>query len=105
MGNSLECLLNKGVQQRPLKVTLFEEDDLKILRLFLTKIKLNIEELGIRGKFIFMMTKEDFELINPSNVVISTTKEMRFDISILPPNLKSLTLSFSEDTPFLLNSG
>jgi hypothetical protein len=99
--NRFELLLNKGVQQRPLKVTLFEEDDLKILRLFLTKIKLNIEELCIEG--IYMMTKEDFELIKPSNVVIST--EMSFDISILPSNLESLTLSFSKDTPSLLNSG
>jgi hypothetical protein len=77
-----------------------DEDDLKILRLFLTKIKLEIEKIRINGDF--MMTKEDFELIKPSNVVIST--KMSFDISILPSNLKSLTLSFSEDTPSLLNS-
>ncbi len=56
-------LFNKRIQQRKLKVSLSNEEDLKILRLFLRKIKLDIEEICIEGKF--MMTKEDFELIKP----------------------------------------
>ncbi len=63
MGNSFEMLFNKRIQQRNIKVTLEEEEDLKILRLFLTKIKLNIEEICIKRNF--KMTKEDFELIKP----------------------------------------
>ncbi len=61
--DSFEMLFNKCIQQRTLEVILFKEEDLKILRLFLTKIKLNIEEIFIGGNF--MMTKEDFELIKP----------------------------------------
>ncbi len=61
--NKLEVLFNKRYQQRTLEVELRKEEDLKILRLFLTKIKLDIEEIRIEGKF--MMTKEDFELIKP----------------------------------------
>ena len=56
-------LFNKRIQQRYLKVSLRKEEDLKILRLFLKKIKLNIEQICIGGDF--MMTKEDFELIKP----------------------------------------
>ena len=54
-------LFNKRIQQKYLKVPLRNREDLKILRLFLTKIKLNIEEIDIDGDYIF--TKEDFELI------------------------------------------
>ncbi len=61
--NIFEMLFNERIQQRYLKVSLFNEEDLKILRLFLTKIELNIEQLNICGEF--MMTKEDFELIKP----------------------------------------
>jgi hypothetical protein len=61
--NRLEMLFNKRIQQRTLKVSLWNEEDLKILRLFLTKIKLDIEEIFIDGEI--MMTKEDFELIKP----------------------------------------
>jgi hypothetical protein len=67
-----EMLFNKRIQQRNIAVSLEVEEDLKILRLFLTKIKLNIEEIFIRDPFKqnsidgkFMMTKEDFELIKP----------------------------------------
>jgi hypothetical protein len=63
VGNRLEMLFNKRIQQRTLRVSLYDEKDLKILRLFLTKIKLDVEEICIRGKF--MVTKEDFELIKP----------------------------------------
>ncbi len=63
VGNGLEMLFNKRIQQRILKVILWNENDLKILRLFVKKIELNIVEIYIRGKF--MMTKEDFELIKP----------------------------------------
>ena len=91
-------LFNKRIQQKYLNVELWNEEDLKILRLFMTKIKLKIE--NIRGNYIF--TKEDFELIKPLNVDIYVNE--CFDISILPSNLESLTLSFSEYSPTLLDS-
>jgi hypothetical protein len=54
-------LFNKRIQQRTLKVSLLNEEDLKILRLFLKKIKLNIEGIFIGGEFnIDMAKKEDF---------------------------------------------
>ncbi len=55
VGKKFEMLLNKHIQQRTLKVKLCDEEDLKILRLFLTKIKLDIEEISIYGDF--KMTK------------------------------------------------
>ncbi len=57
-------LFNKSIQQRNLKVELKNETHLEIFRLFLKKLKLNIVEIEIDGKFM-MMTKEDFELIKP----------------------------------------
>jgi hypothetical protein len=61
--NRFECLHNKRIQKRYLGVSLYKNEDLKILSLFLTKIKLNIEEIYIGGDII--MKKEDFELIRP----------------------------------------
>ncbi len=56
-------LFNKRIQKRCLKVELWHEGRLEILRLFLKKIKLNIVEIYIRANF--KMTKEDFDLIKP----------------------------------------
>ena len=56
-------LFNKRIQKKYLSVSLNNKEDLKILRLFLKKLKLNIEQIFINGDF--MMTKEDFELIKP----------------------------------------
>ncbi len=56
-------LFHKRMQQRTLKIELWNEEDLKILRLFLSKIKLDIDEICIHRDF--KMTKEDFELIKP----------------------------------------
>jgi hypothetical protein len=61
--SSLGMLFNKRIQRRTLKVRLREEDDLEVLTLFLKKIKLYIDEIKIYG--VFLMTKEDFELIKP----------------------------------------
>ncbi len=59
-------LFNKSIQQKHLKLRLHNEEELKILRLFLKKIKLTIEEITIRRFFTEdMMKKEDFELIQP----------------------------------------
>ncbi len=63
MGDRFEMLFNKRIQQRCLKVKLWDKENLKILRLFLKKIKLNIVEIYINADF--KMTKEDFELIKP----------------------------------------
>jgi hypothetical protein len=40
--NKFEILFNKRIQQRNIKVSLWDEDDLKILRLFVKKIELKI---------------------------------------------------------------
>jgi hypothetical protein len=66
VGNRFEMLFNKSIQQKYLKVELNDEGDLKILKQFLKKIKLNIEEISIKASSHFkMMTKEDFKLIKP----------------------------------------
>ncbi len=63
--NRFEMLFNKRIQQRTLKVSLWNEEDLKILRLFLRKIKLDIDKIIIAHNISDLMTKEDFELIKP----------------------------------------
>ncbi len=42
VGYRFEMLFNKRIQQKNITVVLYGEDDLKILRLFLKKIKLKI---------------------------------------------------------------
>jgi len=89
-------LFNKSIQQKYLKFRLHNEEELKILRLFLKKMKLTIEEINIRRFFSgYMMKKEDFELIQPQNVNIEVTN--CFNVSVLPSNLKSLTLFFKDN--------
>jgi hypothetical protein len=59
-------LFNKSTHQKYLDVKLNNEEELKILRLFLKKIKLEIISLSI---FSLMprdiIKKEDFDLIQP----------------------------------------
>jgi hypothetical protein len=63
--NRFEKLFNKRIQQKYLEVYLKGGYDLKILRLFLKKIKMKIDKITIDGFTFNMMTKEDFEQIKP----------------------------------------
>ncbi len=80
-----------------------DEKDLKILRLFLKKIKLNIDEILIDSLVFDIMKKEDFDIIKPLHVEICSENETCLDVSILPSNLKSLKLSFFCDSPLVSN--
>jgi hypothetical protein len=59
-------LFNKSIRQRNLQIKLEEDIDLEILRLFLKKIKLNINKIEIdRYSNVNTITGEDFELMKP----------------------------------------
>jgi hypothetical protein len=59
-------LFNKSTHQKYLHVKLYNEEELKILKLFLKKIKLEIKSLCI-GSILArdIIKKEDFQLIQP----------------------------------------
>ncbi len=66
MNNEFYMLFNKSTHKKYLNVQLNDEKELKILRLFLKKIKLEIKSLYISCLMPRdIIKKEDFQLIQP----------------------------------------